>query len=119
MKLFVVLFGLLAWIGCSEESDLKLSADVIETDAQWANYLAADGCDWHFVVAKQDTTYYFVPDNKSLSKIESALGKPEGFYGFTNVHVKYTKTGNKKEVLCGWNQRVNYDEVSIVSITKL
>jgi hypothetical protein len=119
MKISIVLFGLLAWIGCSEEQDVRLSTEVLEAEATWTNMLAADGCDWHFAVISKDTSIYFVPDSGSMPKIESAIGKLEDYYSFTKVHVKYTKTGKQKLVLCGWNHKASYDEVNILEIRKL
>jgi uncharacterized membrane protein len=117
MKILIVLFGLLAWIGCHDESKV-LDEEVLETDATWTNMLATDGCAWHFAVVSKDTSYYFIPNEASKIKIDAVLGKLESSYSFTDVHVKYSYTGNKGTVQCGWGTKATYNEVKIIEIHK-
>jgi hypothetical protein len=118
MKILILLFGLLAWVGsCVDDTDLS-NPDAVEVDATWTNMLAADGCSWHFSVSSKDTSYSLVPDDSSISKIESSIGKMEGYYSLTDVHLKYTLTGNKKEILCGWGHKAIYDEIKVLSVSK-
>ncbi|TLV01036.1 hypothetical protein [Dyadobacter luticola] len=117
MKILIVLFGLLAWIGCHEENQV-LNADIVEADATWVNMLAADGCSWHFEVVSGDSTLSYVPDANSQQKIDNALGKIQDYYSFTPVRLKYSKTGNKGSVQCGWGKTATYDEIRIFEIRK-
>ena len=120
MKILIVIFGILLWIGsCNEEKEF-LVADTIETDAKWVNMLASDGCDWHLEVVNKDSTYTsYAADDASLKKIDEALGKIESAYSFTDVHLKYSLTGNKKNVKCGWGTTATYDEITIHEISKI
>jgi hypothetical protein len=117
MKILIVIFGLLAWIGCHDESN-DINEEVHEVDATWTNMLAADGCSWHFSIVSPDTTISFVPSEASRSKIEKELGKIEDYYSFTKVHLKYSKTGGKGTVPCGWGHTATYDEIKIIEIHK-
>lgn len=118
MKTLVVVFGLLAWIGsCSEESDIN-EAVTVEADAVWMNQLAADGCSWHFSIESGDSTLNIVPTDGSIKKIENAVGKIEDAYSSTNVHLKYSLTGKKKDVECGWGSKASFDEVTVYEIYK-
>lgn len=116
MKILVVLFGLLAWIGCNDE--IAVNEDVISADAKWTNMLAVDGCSWHFAISSKDTSFSLVPDEASISKIEDAVGEMEGAYSFTDVQLKYVLTGRKKEILCGWGHKSTFDEITVVEIRK-
>ncbi len=117
MKIAIVLFGLLAWIGCNDEV-VSLNEEVLATDAKWTNMLAVDGCSWHFAVNTKDTSFSMVPDDASISKIEDAVGEMEGAYSFTDVYLKYSLTGRKKEIQCGWGHTATYDEISVKEIKK-
>ncbi|WP_149239961.1 hypothetical protein [Dyadobacter sp. 32] len=118
MKTLILIMGLLAWIGsCSDDMEVTESA-ILETDATWTNMLATDGCSWHFAVNKKDTSFSLLPDDASLAKIEKALGKLEGAYSFTDVRLKYSVTGRKKDVLCGWGHTARYDEITVVEIAR-
>ena len=117
MKILILVFGLLAWIGCSDEiADPQV--EMMEADATWSNQLAADGCSWHFSVASDKTFISLVPDEGSIEKIEAAVGKMEGYYSFTDVHIKYSLTGKKKETQCGWGHTAIYDEITVHEISK-
>jgi len=118
MKIVAVVFTLLAWIGACSEENKNIDAAVIEADAVWVNQLAADGCSWHFSVASADSTLLLVPDDGSLEKIESAIGKMEGAYSSTDVHIRYSLTSNKKLVQCGWGHNASYDEIKIREISR-
>ncbi|TDE18519.1 hypothetical protein [Dyadobacter psychrotolerans] len=118
MKTLTIVFGLLlAWMGCDNQNDI-LKAEVQEVDAVWSNQLASDGCAWHFTVISADSTFSLAASDGSLKTIEKALGKLEGAYSFTDVHLKYSLTGAKKEVQCGWGKKVNYDEIEVHEIVK-
>jgi len=118
MKVLIVLFGLIVWIGsCSDETE-ALKAGELEADATWVNMLASDGCSWHFAINSKDTTIFLVPSEASLAKIESSIGKMEGYYVITDVHLKYNLTGARKDVLCGWGHTANYDEIEVLEIRK-
>ena len=118
MKTLMIVLGLLlAWIGCENQNRI-VKAEVREADAVWSNELASDGCSWHFTVASGDSSLSFVPSDKSLKTIETAVGKIEGAYSFTNVRIKYSLTGGKKEVKCGWGAKASYDEIEVLEIVK-
>lgn len=118
MKSLIVLFGLIVWIGsCSDETE-ALTAEESEVDATWVNMLASDGCSWHFAINSKDSTIFLAPSEASLGKIESSIGKMEGYYVITDVHLKYRLTGKKKDVLCGWGHTANYDEIDVLEIGK-
>ncbi|NIJ51835.1 hypothetical protein [Dyadobacter arcticus] len=117
MKILIVVMGLLAWIGCHDESKV-LNEEVFEADATWVNMLAADGCSWHFSVVSGDSTLSFIPDEGSQQKIDKELGKLTDYYSFTDVHLKYSKTGNKGTILCGWGKHATYDEIKVIDIHK-
>ncbi len=117
MKVLIVLFGLLAWIGCHEDSD-DVNAQVYEVDATWTNMLATDGCSWHFSITSKDSTTSLLPSEESRPKIDKELGKIEDYYSFTPVRLKYTFTGAKSTVQCGWGRTATYDEIKVVEIHK-
>lgn len=117
MKVLIVLFGLLAWISCHDESD-DISEQVYEVDATWTNMLAADGCSWHFAITSPDSTISLLPSEASRTKIEKELGKIEEYYSFTPVHLKYSLTGAKSTVQCGWGHTATYDEIRVIEIHK-
>ncbi|WP_353721622.1 hypothetical protein [Dyadobacter sp. 676] len=117
MKVLIVLFGLLAWISCHDESD-DINQQIYEVDATWTNMLAADGCSWHFSVTTADSTYSLLPNEASLSKIEKALGKSDDYYSFTKVRLKYSLTGGKGAVQCGWGATNTFDEIKVIDIKK-
>ena len=117
MKVLIVLFGLLAWIGCHDESG-DINEQVYEADATWTNMLATDGCSWHFSIVSKDSTYSVLPSEASRAKIEKELGKIEDYYSFTPVHLKYSLTGSKNTVQCGWGRTATYDEIKVIEIHK-
>ncbi|KAA0989580.1 hypothetical protein [Dyadobacter aurulentus] len=117
MKTLIVLFGLLAWIGCHDEDKIP-SEQILEADATWTNMLAADGCSWHFSIKSADSTYSVLPDKGSIQKIEDELGEINSYYSFTPVHLKYSQTGNKSSVKCGWERNATFDEIKVISIRK-
>ncbi|KQS33523.1 hypothetical protein [Dyadobacter sp. Leaf189] len=117
MKILIVLFGLLAWIGCHDESSV-LDDEVVEVEATWTNQLASDGCSWHFSVSTKDSTYSLLPDEASRKTIEAELGIIKEYYSFTPVQLKYSKTGKKAAVQCGWGKTGTFDEIKVISIRK-
>jgi hypothetical protein len=117
MKMLIVLFGLLAWIGCHDENKL-LDDDILEAEATWTNQLASDGCSWHFSVSSKDSTFHLLPDQASLKVIEAEIGIIKEYYSFTPVHLKYSYTGNKASVQCGWGKTATYDEIRVIAIHK-
>jgi len=118
MKTLMIVLGLLlAWIGCENQNRI-VKAEVREADAVWSNELASDGCSWHFTVASGDSSLSFASSDRSLKIIETAVGKIEGAYSFTNVRIKYSLTGGKKEVQCGWGAKASYDEIEVLKIVK-
>lgn len=118
IKTFVVLLGFMTWVGgCTEDGDISKS-EARESSAVWVNMLAVDGCSWHFEILSKDSTNFVVPDQASLGKIESAVGKMEGAYTSIEVHLKYRLTGKKKDVACGWGHTANYEEISVIEISK-
>jgi hypothetical protein len=118
MKMLILIVGMLAWIGsCSDDIELSNNT-ILETDATWTNMLATDGCSWHFAVNAKDTSYSLAPDEASMVKIEAVVGKVESAYSFTDVKLKYSLTGRKKDVLCGWGHTGKFDEITVVEITK-
>jgi len=118
MKFGIILFALLAWIGCHDENVIQKDVEIIESDGQWINMLATDGCSWHFEVASGDSLLYYVPDDNSLKEVEKILGKKEDSYSFTKVHIKYSLTGKKKSVQCGWGVTNHFDEIEVYNIEK-
>ncbi|SEI44413.1 hypothetical protein SAMN05216327_101614 [Dyadobacter sp. SG02] len=117
MKVLIVLFGLLAWVSCHDESN-DINEQVYEADATWTNMLATDGCSWHFAVTGKDSSLFLLPSKASVSKIENELGKIEEYYSFTPVHLKYSLTGAKSTVQCGWGRTATYDEIKVIEIHK-
>ncbi|CAG5003406.1 hypothetical protein DYBT9275_03145 [Dyadobacter sp. CECT 9275] len=117
MKIAVVLFGLLAWVSCHDENEVLDNA-VLEADGQYVNMLASDGCSWHFSVKSGDSTISLAPSDASFKVIEEALGKSDSYYSFTDVHLKYSLTGNKKDVKCGWGHTSQFDEIKVLQIHK-
>lgn len=117
MKFLIVVFGLLAWIGCHDESD-NINEEIHEVDATWMNMLATDGCSWHFAITTPDSTINLVPDAASEAKIEKALGKIEDYYSLNPVRLKYSPTGGKRTIQCGWATTATYDEIKVIEIYK-
>lgn len=117
MKILIVFFGLLAWIGgCHEEA--VLDEDIIEADATWTNMLASDGCSWHFTVQEGKNFISLLPSEASLKTVKAEVGDIESSYSFTDVHIKYKLTGGKRTVVCGWGSQQTYDEINVISIKK-
>ncbi|WP_138477525.1 hypothetical protein [Dyadobacter bucti] len=117
MKILIVFFGLLAWIGgCHDET--VLDEDIIEADATWTNMLASDGCSWHFTVQEGKNFISLLPSEASLKTIKAEVGDIESSYSFTDVRIKYKLTGGKRTVLCGWGSQQTYDEINVISIKK-
>jgi len=117
MKFLIVVFGLLAWNGC-EKQDQIVKSDVLEADAVWTNMLATDGCAWHFTVVQGDSIVSLAASDASLNVIDNELGKIESAYSFTNVHIKYSLTGNNKNVQCGWGATAKMTEIDVLEIHK-
>lgn len=117
MKALIVLLGLLAWIGCHEESS-DIHQQVYEADASWTNMLATDGCSWHFSIAHKDSMMTLLPSKATREKIDKELGQIESAYSSTPVRIKYTLTGNKATVPCGWGRTGTYDEIDVIEIRK-
>jgi hypothetical protein len=118
MKTAIILAGLLAWVSCIEDDKLPKDVVVLESNAEWVNMLAADGCSWHFEVPSGDSLLYYVPDDASLKLIDKALGKKESSYSFTKTHIKYSLTGRKKGVMCGWGATPSFDEIEVYKVEK-
>jgi len=118
MKFGIILFALLAWISCQDDNAVQKDVEMIESDGQWINMLATDGCSWHFEIASGDSTLYYLPDQKSLKTIEKVLGTLESSYSFTKVHILYSLTGKKRDVQCGWGATNVYDEIEVYEIKK-
>lgn len=117
MKIGIILFGLLAWISCNDEL-VKRDVAIIESDGEWVNMLAVDGCSWHFEIPSDNSMTYYLPDDQSLKAIEKALGKTEESYSSTKVHITYSLTGKKRDVQCGWGATNTFDEIEVYQITK-
>jgi uncharacterized membrane protein len=117
MKFLILVFGLLAWSRCDNQDEM-MKSDVIETDAVWSNMLATDGCAWHFTILQGDSTLSLAASDESLNIIEGELGNMESAYSFTNVHIKYSLTGNKKNVQCGWGKTASMNEIDVLEIHK-
>jgi len=117
MKILIVVFGLLAWIGCHEDPEI-VKSDVYETEAVWTNMIASDGCAWHFSVVQGDSLINFAASDGSQKVIEKALGKVESAYSFPKVHIKYSATGRKKDVQCGWGVTTQYNEIDVLDMRK-
>ena len=118
MKTLMIVLGLLlAWIGCENQNRI-VKAEVREANAVWSNELASDGCSWHFTMASGDSSLSFAPSDRSLKTIETAVGKIEGAYSFTNVHMKYSLTGKKKNIQCGWGATAKMSEIDVLEIYK-
>jgi len=118
MKIGIILFGLLAWISCNDDKVFQKDAEIIESNAEWVNMLASDGCSWHFEVPSGDSLLYYVPDDQSLKKVEETLGNKESYYSFTKVRIRYSLTGRKKDVQCGWGITNAFNEIEIHTIEK-
>lgn len=118
MKTGIILFALLAWASCHEEKVVKKDAEILESDGQWINMLATDGCSWHFEIPSGDSTRYYLPDDNAVKEIEKVLGKIESSYSFTKVHIRYSLTGRKRDVQCGWGKTGVYDEIELYEIRK-
>ncbi len=118
MKIGIILFGLLAWISCNDEKVVQKEVEIIESDGQWINMLATDGCAWHFEIPSGDSTLYYLPSENGLKEVEKVLGKIESSYSFTKVHIRYSLTGRKREVQCGWGATNFYNEIEVYEIKK-
>lgn len=119
MKIGIILFALLAWISCNDETIVKKDVEVFESEGEWVNMLATDGCSWHFEIPSKDKTMtYYLPDENSVKEIEKVLGKKEESYSFTKVRIRYSLTGKKRDVQCGWGATNTYDEIEIHEISK-
>ncbi|MCE7040648.1 hypothetical protein [Dyadobacter sp. CY312] len=117
MKILIVVFGLLAWNGCEKQNQI-MKSDVLEADAVWTNMLASDGCSWHFTVVQGDSIVSLAASDVSMNLIEGELGNIESAYSFTNVHIKYSPTGNNKNVQCGWGATAKMNEIDVLEIHK-
>ena len=117
MKILVFLLALFTFTACTDD---KLPTDVVilESDAQWVNMLATDGCSWHFEVPSGDSLLYYLPSETSLKVVEKELGKKEDYYSFTKVHIRYSLTDRKKGVACGWGATGNFTEIEVYKIDK-
>ncbi|WP_221393985.1 hypothetical protein [Dyadobacter sp. NIV53] len=119
MKILLVIFGLFLFAGCIEENQIS-DIDVIETDAEWSNGIQYDGCSWHFSVLQKDSSIVnLAADEASLAKIEKAIGTIDGSNYNVSVHMKYSLTGRKKEIECGWGSKTSMDEIKVREITRL
>ncbi|PWJ57225.1 hypothetical protein CLV98_108145 [Dyadobacter jejuensis] len=119
MRIWTMLMAVLIFGACQSEKVGELQQDVVERDAKWVNMLAADGCSWHFQVFQADSTIAsLVASEASLKLIEAELGSLESSYSTTNVRLRYSRTGNKREVTCGWGTLLPMDEIKVVSIQK-
>jgi hypothetical protein len=118
MKTIILILALFTWTGCRDDK-LSNDIDVLESDAEWVNMLAADGCSWHFEVPSGDSLLYYVPDDASMKIIDKALGKNENnYYSFTKARIQYSLTGRKKGVTCGWGATGNFDEIEVYKVDK-
>lgn len=117
MKIGIILFGLFAWVSCNEDL-VKSDVANLESEGEWVNMLAADGCSWHFEIPSGESVAYYLPDDESLNVIEKVLGKKEDSYSFTKVHIVYRLTGKKRDVQCGWGFTNTFDEIEVYQITK-
>lgn len=117
MKILLFFFALIGCLACTDDKFSK-DVEVLESDAEWVNMLAADGCSWHFQVPSGDTLLYFLPDDASLKKVEKELGNKEDYYSFTKVRMQYSLTGAKRGVTCGWSTTGNFNEIEIYKIEK-
>lgn len=118
MKTFFFFLALVALIACTDENDIPKDVDVLESDAEWVNMLATDGCSWHFQVASGDSLLFYAVSDGSLKTVEKELGDKEDYYSFTKVHMSYSLTGRKKGVTCGWGTTGNFSEIEVYRINK-
>ena len=117
MKIVLFLFTLISCIACTNDN-LPSDVEILESDAEWVNMLAADGCSWHFQVASGDSLLYYLPSETTLKLVEKELGKKEDYYSFTKVHIRYSLTDRKKGVVCGWGATGNFTEIEVYKIDK-
>ena len=116
MKILILFFGLLAYAGCQKD-DETVRAE-FESDAVWQNQLQFDGCDWHFSIPSGKIYLNYVPNAASLKKVEAATVPSKDTFGAYEVHLKYSPTGIKREVKCGWGYTASYEEVEVLEIRK-
>ncbi|AXE19597.1 hypothetical protein DR864_18575 [Runella rosea] len=88
------------------------------TKAKLVNALAVDGCDWHFTVDLKDEMVSYLPSDSSKEKVNSIIQAATAQYGVYSVDVemKYTLTGKKQTVKCGWGKTNEMDEIEISEI---
>lgn len=104
--------------GCSSKVQPQ---ETIVTKAKLVNALPVDGCDWHFTVDLKDEMVSYLPSDSSKEKVNSIIQSATAQYGVYSVDVemKYTLTGKKQAVKCGWGKTAEYDEINISEIRVL
>ncbi len=104
--------------GCSSKVQPQ---ETTVSKAKLVNALAIDGCDWHFTVDLKDIMVSYLPSDSSKEKVNSIIQAATAQYGVysVNVEMKYTLTGKKQTVKCGWGKTAEYDEIDIAEIKVL
>jgi len=117
MKPIIFLNILLLAITFSCSTKVKPQETAI-TKAKLVNALAVDGCDWHFTVDLKDEMVSYLPSDSSKEKVNSIIQVATAQYGVYSVDVemKYTLTGKKQTVKCGWGKTNEMDEIEISEI---
>jgi len=123
-----LLFFLLSFIflGCKLD---KQSAPILEAKAIiYNNNLPVDGCAEHIYIEESDGNdgHSVLPDSLSRSLFYDILNKeiaqlPEDVYHgnlYIPVVIKYQKTSDNAELLCGWGKKTIVPQIKIVSIVK-
>ncbi|AEI48359.1 hypothetical protein [Runella slithyformis] len=112
---FLNIFLLMVLFGCSSKVQPQ---ETTITKAKLVNALAVDGCDWHFTVDLKDDMVSYLPSDSSKEKANSIIQAATAQYGVYSIEVemKYTLTGKKQTVKCGWGKTAEYDEINISEI---
>ncbi len=115
---FLNILLLTVLFGCSSKVQPQ---ETTVSKAKLVNALAVDGCDWHFTVDLKGEMVSFLPSESSKEKVNSIIQAATAQYGVYSIDVemKYTLTGKKQSVKCGWGKTAEYDEINISEIKAL
>jgi hypothetical protein len=113
--IFLNILLLAVTFGCSSKVQPQ---ETTIAKAKLVNALAIDGCDWHFTVDLKDEKVSYLPSDSSKEKVNSIIQAATAQYGVYSIDVemKYTLTGKKQTVKCGWGKTNEMDEIEISEI---
>ena len=113
MKTILFILTVFCLVACKEDD--STSGPERRDDAMlYANGLAYDGCEEHVVLNWNDPqkTIRYAPDAESVALIARFVGREPQKQG----NIIYKFTGRKGEVQCGWGNKFEADEITIISI---